>query len=271
MQSFSDWEQELKNWQKSSSNKIIGKNAIFLSEIGSTNKFLKENSQLKHGTLIIARQQNQGKGQKDRTWISNPGGLYMSVKLDIQPSQFFQPFWLTALFSLGLCDALIQLRLSPTIKWPNDVLVNNKKIAGILTETVLSQNSITAIIGLGCNVNNSLEEIFRTFPDLSTKISSIKLEIGTKSTINFKDILEPTIMYVESQMKGTEILPIPKIKEKWLKFCQIENKEVEIQKTDSQKTYTGYVTKVSDSGSLLIRLQSGLIEEFTAGEIKIKR
>lgn len=271
MQTFSEWELDLKNWQRSSSLELIGKKAIFFAEIGSTNKFLKENTQLKHGTLVIAQQQNQGKGQKDRTWISNSGGLYMSVKLEIQPNQFFQPFWLTAIFSLGLCKALIKLRLKPTIKWPNDVLINNRKVAGILTETVLSQNSITAIIGLGCNVNNSLEEIFNKYPNLSTKISSIKLELDSKSAIPLQNILEPTLKYVESKIKGKDFLSIPKIKKEWLELCQIENKDVEIQKIDSQEIITGFVTNVSDSGSLLVRLESGAVEEFTAGEIKIKR
>ena len=271
MQSFTRWEQELKTWLRESTTKVMGKNAIFFAEIDSTNKYLKEQSQLKHGTLVIAQQQRQGKGQKNRQWISNPGGLYMSIKLEIQSTQNFQPFWLTAMFSLGLCKALTQLGLSPTIKWPNDVLVNNKKIAGILTETIITQGSLTAIVGLGCNVNNSLDTISKSFPDLSSKISSVKLETGSDSPILYKDILEPTLNYVESQMDEFSLPRISRIKADWSEFCQIENKTVEIQRVNSDEIFLGFVTKVTDSGSLLIKLENNSIEEFTAGEIKLKR
>ena len=271
MLSFDEWESKLKNWQKQSRSRVIGKNAIFLSEIDSTNKYLKEKTQLSNGTIVAAYQQTQGKGQKNRTWISNPGGLYVSIKLDMKPLKEFQPFWITASVPVGLCKAIQELELEPLIKWPNDILINNKKVSGILTETILTNDKIVAIIGLGINIDNSLENVFTTFPELQLKISSLSKELSQKSSIDITALLESTILYVEEKLLTPTSTTLHEIKQDWLNFSQIEHKTVEIEILETKKKTIGIVQKVTDSGSLLIKHPTGILEEYTSGDIKIQR
>ena len=268
MQSFSDWEAEFKNWQRNSQAKIIGKQLILLAEIPSTNTYIKSLGQLKHGTIVAAYQQSQGKGQKNRTWISNPGGLYMSIKLNIHNFKNISPFWITAAVSIGLCKAINQIGLETTIKWPNDILIANKKVAGVLTETVMSQESITAIIGVGCNVNNSLEEIFKTFPDLKTTITSLNRELSNKYKIALWDLLEPTVNQIEYFLVKATQFDINAIKKEWIYLSKIINRKISLEKLDTHEVITGTVENITDSGTLLVKRDSGLTEEYSSGEIK---
>ncbi len=269
MQSFDEWQKEIKTWQNKTTTKLIGKNTILLAEIPSTNNYIKENLQLPTGTIVIAYQQTQGKGQKNRRWISNPGGLYLSIKLDMAPLDELSPFWVTAIVAISLCKTLEFLHLSPKIKWPNDVLIDNKKVAGILTETIMTNNNITLIIGLGCNVNNSLDEIMNDFPDLLSKITSLNDQFGQSRLISFVDILEPTISFIEAKLLNQNKLFLNEIKTEWLNYSKIENKHVEIMKLDSGTISRGKIIKVTDSGSLLFKKNSGEIEEITSGDVKV--
>jgi BirA family biotin operon repressor/biotin-[acetyl-CoA-carboxylase] ligase len=271
MKSYQDWKSEIDLWQKSRAFNVIGKNAIVFSEIGSTNNFIKENPDLENGTVVITQKQTQGRGQKNRSWLSNPGGLYFSIKLDLNPYSNFQPFWATAIASLGLCEALKELKLSPIIKWPNDILINDKKVAGVLTDTIITNSNITTVIGVGINVNNSLEEIFTFFPDLQNKITSIENEIPKYVEIKFTDILNSIVEKLEATFFQQIEPNISSIKEEWLKYSLLNNKIVKIQNVNLLESYEGVVAKITDSGSLIIKLSSGEYKEFTAGDIKVKK
>lgn len=268
MLSFTEWEKEFQNFQKASNTKIIGKNVILLPEIPSTNIYLKEHNELKHGTVVTAYEQLKGKGQKDRKWISKPGGLYLSIKLDILSTKNFSPFWITATVAIGFCKALNQIQLQPTIKWPNDLLLNGKKVAGILTETIMTNNSITAIIGIGLNVNNDLNEIITLFPDLQSKVTTLQHELQQSDLLHFSNILVSALEYIESTILTINFPDIDAIKNEWLEYADIEAKKVTIEKIDSHEIITGIVTKITDAGSLLIKTDLGKVEEFTSGEIK---
>lgn len=268
MLSFTDWEKEFQNFRKTSKTKIIGKTVILLADIPSTNIYLKEHTELKHGTIVAAYEQSQGKGQRNRKWISKPGGLYLSIKLDIFPSSNFSPFWITATVALGFCKALNQIGLQPTIKWPNDLLLNGKKVAGILTETIMTNNSITAIIGIGLNVNNNLDEIITLFPDLQSKVTTLQHELHQSHRLHFNNILVPALDYIETKLLLPDFPAIDANKKEWLEYANIKAQKVIIEKIDSHELITGIVTNITDSGSLLIQKESGKIEEFTAGDIK---
>lgn len=268
MLSFTEWESEFQQFQKISNTKIIGKNVILLPEIPSTNIYLKEHTELKHGTVVAAYEQLKGKGQKDRKWISKPGGLYLSIKLDLVYKKYFSPFWLTATVALGFCKALNQIQLQPTIKWPNDLLLNGKKVAGILTETIMTNNSIIAIIGIGLNVNNNLNDIITLFPDLQSKVTTLQQELHQSNPLPFSDILVSALDYIESTLLTKSFPNIDTIKNEWLEYANMEGKKITIEKIDSHELLVGIVTKITDSGSLLITTDSGIVEEFTSGEIK---
>jgi BirA family transcriptional regulator, biotin operon repressor / biotin---[acetyl-CoA-carboxylase] ligase len=130
---------------------------LFLNEIDSTNSFLKKltsEKEVEDGTVILADYQTSGKGQGTNSWYGTRG-------LNIALSMLFKPgidaslhFYLSEFVSLAIIDTLNFYRLNATIKWPNDVYVHDKKIAGILIENSLAKNTIKqTIVGIGLNVN----------------------------------------------------------------------------------------------------------------------
>jgi BirA family transcriptional regulator, biotin operon repressor / biotin---[acetyl-CoA-carboxylase] ligase len=109
------------------------------------------------GTIVIAKQQTAGRGQRGRTWDSNSGGLYLSLAIspNLLASDIYQ---LTIGIAWGIAHNLRQQGLPVTIKWPNDLLLDGRKLGGILTETSIYQGIVRqAIVGVGINYANRVE------------------------------------------------------------------------------------------------------------------
>ena len=126
---------------------------IRLEEVGSTNDYAKEIADgVPEGTVVVAKRQRSGRGRKGRAWASPEGGLWMTVVLKPKVGPEHYPK-LVFVGALAITDVLAKYGISARIKWPNDVLVAGKKIAGILVEGKL--NSFV-LIGIGLNVNNRI-------------------------------------------------------------------------------------------------------------------
>jgi BirA family biotin operon repressor/biotin-[acetyl-CoA-carboxylase] ligase len=121
-------------------------------QIGSTNDEARRLAEAgaPHGTVVHADEQTSGRGRFGRTWFSPPGNLYLSVllRLDMPPARGTELSFVTALAVADTVDALLPKQIKATLKWPNDVLVNDGKIAGILIEDIDGAQ----IIGIGVNV-----------------------------------------------------------------------------------------------------------------------
>lgn len=152
--------------------RIIGNKMHVLPSLASTNTYAKNNlDSLSNGEVIFAHEQTSGKGRLGRTW-SSPVGKSISMSLVLKPTMRFSDIaLLTHLTAAALVDALEDW-VDATIKWPNDVLINNKKIAGILIETEFSGGDLRGvIIGIGINTNLDQRDIPK---DLQDKATSIK-------------------------------------------------------------------------------------------------
>lgn len=129
---------------------------IFLEEVGSTNAYVKQHmSELSDGTIVYTSHQSDGRGRLSRKWIdTGENNIYMTFCL--KPSCEFQEIYsnLTQYLSVVLCKTLEKYGVDSKIKWPNDVLVDGKKIAGILSETSMQGSSFKGIaLGIGVNLN----------------------------------------------------------------------------------------------------------------------
>jgi len=127
---------------------------IRFDELSSTNITAKEMAAngAKHGTVVIAKSQTAGKGTKSRTFFSPPGGIYMSIILRHAELPFSPPSLCTALAAVCVCEALEKHSdIMPEIKWINDILVNGKKVCGILAENDGVHK--TVVLGIGINYN----------------------------------------------------------------------------------------------------------------------
>lgn len=153
-------------------------NTIYLEEVDSTNLYAKLNLEnLADKTIIHADKQSAGRGRLQRSWVDlGEGNLFLSFVL--KPSNEFQEIYsnLTQYLSVVLCEILEEYGLKPQIKWPNDVLINGKKIAGILSETVMQGNNFKGLVlGIGVNLNASKEAL----TEISDKeATALNLEAG---------------------------------------------------------------------------------------------
>ncbi|WP_456424031.1 biotin--[acetyl-CoA-carboxylase] ligase [Thermococcus sp.] len=126
---------------------------VRLPEVGSTNDYAREIADdVPEGTVVVAKRQRSGRGRNGRVWASPEGGLWMTVVLKPRASPEHVPK-LVFVGALAVVDALAKHGIPGEIKWPNDVLVDGKKIAGILSECKLNH---FALLGIGLNVNNKI-------------------------------------------------------------------------------------------------------------------
>lgn len=126
-----------------------------LDEVGSTSDWLKSNATtLPAGTVVFAESQTAGRGRRDNRWIA-PRGKDLMVSLLLQPAAPLEK-WprITTLAALAICKAIeAELPLQPRIKWPNDIYLNDRKISGLLAETVSTPKGLLLVLGIGLNVN----------------------------------------------------------------------------------------------------------------------
>ncbi len=147
---------------------------IFLDSIASTNSYLSRLAQQHlgvEGMTVLADYQEAGKGQGTHGWYSAKGeNLLMSTLLFPVFLSASHQFQLSRVASLAICDVLEEMKIDPLIKWPNDILVDRKKIAGILIEHTITGRHISySILGMGLNLNQT------TFPEFPLQATSVKL------------------------------------------------------------------------------------------------
>ena len=200
-----------------------------------------------NGTLVISEEQTEGKGRLQRVWHSpHQGGLWMSliVKPDIPP---YQAPRLTLLTAVAAVLAMREMGVEAGIKWPNDVLVNGKKIAGILTELHAESDQIhSVVIGIGINVNQQPE-------DFSTDIKSIATSLAIEKGENLDRVI-----FLQSFLAKFEDLYVTflaegfsPIKEQWERYSITIGKRVTA--TTAQKSLTGYARGINEDGALVVK------------------
>ena len=141
--------------------KELGKNIEYYNRLESTNteawELVEEGSD--HGTIVITENQTNGKGQKNKTWGMVPGKSLVFSLILTKNYPIDQSGLICLSVSLALIESLNKRGLDAKAKWPNDLFINGKKIAGILCETKIDNNKIrTMVIGIGVNVNESISE-----------------------------------------------------------------------------------------------------------------
>lgn len=158
---------------------FIGKNFVELPQVGSTNRFATEllKTGAPEGTVVITDRQTEGRGQAGNDWLSEPGNN-LTFSIIFRPTFLDSKriFLLNKMISVALCSTIsvwMENRNQTRIKWPNDILVNHKKVAGILMENHIGKDHVNAtVVGIGINVNQ------RQFDARYGKASSLAVEGG---------------------------------------------------------------------------------------------
>ncbi len=231
---------------------IIGSKFYRLSEVDSTNEYIKsilENSP--EGTVVLADVQTAGKGRKGRNWYSPEGGLWMSILLD-HCDNCLMP--LTA--AVALAEAFQTYDIKLGIKWPNDLLLNQKKVAGILTEIVDNR----AILGIGINLN------VREFPDdLGKKASSILVE--TKKHLDTHTVYQDVCYSMDKHYQYLKGDKIDDLLGRWRTHTIMIGRDVRIELPD--RVVMGRVLDIDRQGGLIILRADYGIEHIVAGDCSI--
>ena len=225
---------------------------LYLDEIDSTNEYAKRIAhEVPEGTVVVARKQTSGRGRRGRSWVSPEGGLWMSMVLKpekVDPRLVF-------IGALAVVDVLGEFGIRAGIKWPNDVWVGGKKIAGILTEGKAGEYSV---LGVGLNVNNPLPEELRD--------SATSLMYLTGVEVPLDGVLKRLVLHLNAWYRVYKARPdllMAKVRERTFILGRI----VEVFQDDSP--LVGRAVDVLDDGSLLLDV-GGELRRVVYGEVSLK-
>lgn len=251
--------------KKSLNTSFIGKEVHLFDSIDSTNKLGKTyaESGATDGTLLISKIQTLGKGRFDRAWSSPNGGLWFSIILKPNSAPI-NASKVPIIAAASINKALKKFNIETKIKWPNDILLNGKKLGGILTEMSCELDTINHIIlGIGLNINIPKDHFN---DELKVKATSLLNEY--KKEFSIKDILisileEFEVLYKEllTQMEIPSSIKICKENS-----CIIDNT---ISISNGYTTIQGKAVDLSLRGGLIIQLEDNSLKEVLSGEVSI--
>lgn len=246
----------------------IGKNLYVYKEVRSTNtiaKFLSIND-CEDGAVVISEKQTDAKGRSGKSWASPLGGIWLSIILKPILDHSKLPL-ITLATGVAVAKTLEKIGVeNPEIKWPNDIMINDKKVCGILTEAVSNFNTIgNIIVGVGIDANLSIE----TFPaELQEITTTLEIELGKK--VNENILIK---LFLEEFERIYELLKndcVEDILREWRKRSYSVGKLVEVRKPH-QKSYDAYVIGITKDGELVVEKNDGTFEKVISGECIIKR
>ena len=237
---------------------FVGQNIIELSSVDSTNNYLidlSQNTSLVEGTIVMAKEQTAGRGQRNNFWSSESGkslciSLLLKPKLDISQQFLFNKF-----IAVSLCQALNNYSLITKIKWPNDILINRKKVAGILIENSIRAGKIEkSVVGIGININNnighlpkatSIAEHVKTIPSIPHLLELICKKIEKNYFLMKQKPLKINVLYHQNFFQKGQVQ----------KFSM------------NGESFDGIINSVNENGQLILEI-NGRFESYNLGEIK---
>lgn len=244
---------------------FIGRNFIYSEELDSTNSVLldKKNNFSHNGTVVLAEKQVKGKGRKDRIWYSAKSqNLTFSILLT--DKKYFRKNLSLINFAVSLSVAyaienLHQIRTE--VKWPNDVLVGGKKIAGILLESVSQGSTIDkVVIGVGLNVNQVLFQ-----GNFAIQPTSLKLELNDE-TVEREGLLAELLNTLEENLE--KLLKKPEqIMKEWKSRCRMIGEKISVVEGESERY--GIFEDIDDDGFLLLK-SGGKTEKIHFGDVSLR-
>lgn len=242
--------------------KRFGKKIVFLREVASTNDLAKELAAYgtEEGTVVVAETQTAGRGRLGREWVSPKGGLYFSVVLrpSVRASEAVRLVFVGGLAVARVLDEVYGLRVET--KWPNDVLVNGRKVCGILTEMNTTGETVNfAVMGIGVNANFDVE---KALPELRKVATSIENEFGKRVMLEelFTAMLEKLENVYELFMKEG----FSPVLQMWKSYATFLGRRVAV--VNETEKWVGLALDVEDDGSLIMRLEDGTVKRVFVGD-----
>ncbi len=243
---------------------LFGNKIYAFWSVGSTNEFAYRRAVQgeKEGALVIAEEQTKGRGRKHRKWES-PFNKGLWFSLILRPElPALKAGLLPYMAGVSVAEAVEDFTgLKPNMKWPNDLLLNGKKLCGILSEVEFTNSQIGFIIlGIGVNVNHKKDEYSE---ELQKQATSLRIESGLR--IDRAELLAAILSQLEKNYQDVKKNDFSQIITKWKKRCQQFGQEIVIAQDD--RTRRGIFEDIDGSGCLLLRTQAGERIKIVAGDV----
>ena len=252
--------------QRGLSTTYIGKRIFYFPELESTNIIAKEKAlhiteAIDEGTIIIAEKQSAGKGRLGRKWFSPAGGIWLSIILypQLPPSYIPRITLMTAVAAVKAIKICTQIE--PQIKWPNDILINEKKVCGILTEMSAELDIINwVVVGIGINVNIDHLE----FPeDIQENTISLKKVLG-KEVLRVK-LMQAFLWEFEKYYESLKRREFSSILKEWKLYSHTLGKKIRVD--TGERIITGEAVNINEEGALILKKEDGELIKIISGTI----
>lgn len=248
---------------------FIGRELKFLHTVDSTNAILKSMADegAPEGAVVIADEQTLGRGRLGRSWSSLPGlGIWMSVLLrpKLHPALIQS---ITPAIAVAVCRALEPyLDARPGIKWPNDILIEGRKVCGILTELSAEAEMISWVVaGLGINVNHEISD----FPEeLKNQATSVRMHLKSGMTINRCKIASGIINQFEAVYIDFISNGFGAVLREWKDWSVTIGRKVLLIQNNIETIATAL--DIGADGRLIVQLDDGCVKEVFSGEISLR-
>jgi BirA family transcriptional regulator, biotin operon repressor / biotin---[acetyl-CoA-carboxylase] ligase len=248
--------------------KVIGRDIQVFEQTTSTNDVIEKLARdgVKEGVVVFAESQTKGRGRLGRKWVSPAHkGLWFSILLRpaLRPQEATQ---LTVASATALRRAIqSETRLKPEIKWPNDILIGGKKVAGILTELSAEVDRVKHIIlGIGVDVNLDANE----FPaELKKSATSLKIESG--EVISRAELAVAILRELDFDYARICGGKFPAVADEWESCCATIGKNVTVHIGDHK--IRGRAESLDDDGALLLRTEHGHLERIIGGDVTLEK
>lgn len=250
---------------------FMGKEIIYFKEIDSTNLYAKKNaSKCREGTTIIADFQNAGRGRLGRSWTSSEGkGIWMSLVLkpEIEPGA-------AQIITIGAAVAVTEsifecFGIKTGIKWPNDIILDGRKLCGILTEMSSEIDRIDYIIvGIGINVNQEEIDFPAEIRNIAVSLKSHVQDSQCTDNFNRAKLLKEILYQFEDiyikiiNGKANDITDL------WKKYSVTIGSRISVN--TAKGIFEGVATNLTHEGRLVVKCNDGSIREFNSGEVSIR-
>lgn len=240
---------DYKIYEENLKSEILGRSFKFLNKTQSTNDEAKKYSAASHGHTILTYNQIKGRGRRNNKWFSTPNKS-LTFTIMLEKMKISNQNILSLLTSVVIVNTIKKkLKVNCKIKWPNDIILNNKKIGGILIES----NANFQIIGIGLNVNQAKDDFNREI----SKIGS-SLYYETKTKINLEKLLAQIISEFEIVIKEKK----KNILKQWLDNCDHIHHKVKF--STNNEIITGIFEGINQEGEAIINI-NGKISTFSSG------
>jgi BirA family transcriptional regulator, biotin operon repressor / biotin---[acetyl-CoA-carboxylase] ligase len=245
----------------------LGQVVHWFAEVGSTSDVAKglADDGAAHGEVVIAEAQTGGRGRRGRAWSSPPGrNLYFSAVLrpELPPSRAPE---LTLLASVALCQAIRDAGVAAAIKWPNDVLVGGRKVAGILLEMAAETDLLQwVVLGVGVNVNAAADDFP---PELRPVATSIAIERG--EPVPRALFAAAVLGAIEAWLDRHQASGFEPVRDTWRRMCDTLGRDVRV-KLAGEADLVGVAEDVDAGGALMVRA-GGALHRVLAGDVELLR